>query len=349
MKDCKADILRYRLPLKQPLLLKHACLKKREGLILRLRIGNRCGYGDIAPLPGFSRESLSEAEKQLQAFCRAVDDGQTLSLRDVENSAFLTDVLRLQPIPSVLFGIESALWWWQQKHWFDPPETGPLLQGSTEHIIHRLAQWQGNWPTEFKLKIGRDSIEEDCVRINTVLQALPKSVNIKLDANQQWTLDQAIRVAASIDVERITFVEEPTANVDEFSQLYEKTGLRFALDETVQNPEYLLQPMPGLAAVVIKPTLVGGLARCRHLVTTGRNLGIRTVFSSSYESSIGLHILAQLSAQWTPGERPGLDTSSAFIDSLTSEMIIAGQPVSINPAFVSPADTKLNSSIEESS
>ena len=329
MKDCKADILRYRLPLKQPLWLKHACLNKREGLILRLRIGDRWGYGEIAPLPGFSRESLADAEEQLQAFCRAVNDGKPLFL----NSAFFTDVLRLQPVPSVLFGIESALWWLQQDHWFDPPETGLLLQGSTEDILHRLALWQGNWPTEFKLKIGRDSIEDDCVRINQVLQALPTSVSIKLDANQQWTLDQALRVAASIDVERVAYVEEPTADVAEFSQLYEQTGLRFALDETVQHPEYLLQPINGLAAVVIKPTLVGGLARCRQLVTTGRSLGVRTVFSSSYESSIGLHILEQLSAQWTPEELPGLDTLSAFTDSLTFERIIAGQPVAINPAF----------------
>ncbi|MBO9483865.1 o-succinylbenzoate synthase [Salinisphaera sp. G21_0] len=329
MKDCKADILRYRLPLKQPLWLKHACLNKREGLILRLRIGDRWGYGEIAPLPGFSRESLADAEEQLQAFCRAVNDGKPLSL----NSPFLTDVLRLQPIPSVLFGIESALWWLQQDHWFDPPETGPLLQGSTGDILQRLAMWQGNWPTEFKLKIGRDSMEDDCVRINQVLRALPKSVSIKLDANQQWTLAQAIRVAASIDVKRVAYIEEPTAHVAEFSQLYEQTGLRFALDETVQHPEYHLHPMQGLAAIVIKPTLVGGLARCRQLVTTGRNLGVRTVFSSSYESSIGLHILEQLSAQWTPEEQPGLDTLSAFTDSLTSEKMIAGQPVAINPAF----------------
>ena len=329
MKDCKADILRYRLPLKQPLWLKHTCLNKREGLILRLRIGNRWVYGDIAPLPGFSRESLADAEEQLQAFCRAVNDGKPLSL----NSAFLTDVLRLQPVPSVLFGIESALWWLQQDHWFVPPATGPLLLGSTEDILRRLALWQGNWPTEFKLKIGRDSIEDDCVRINQVLQALPTSVSIKLDANQQWTLDQAIRVAASIDVERVAYVEEPTADVAEFSQLYEQTGLRFALDETVQHPEYLLQPMQGLAAIVIKPTLVGGLARCRQLVTTGKSIGVRTVFSSSYESSIGLQILEQLSAQWTPEELPGLDTLSAFTDSLTSERIIASQSVAINPAF----------------
>ncbi len=351
MKHCKADILRYRLPLKQPLQLKHFCLNEREGLILRLSIGHRYGYGEIAPLPGFSRENLSEAGEQLQVYCRAFNAGgfKPSSFSDLANCASLTETLGAPSIPSVLFGIESALWWLRQDHWFVPPETGPLLQGSTEHILQRLDQWQGNWPNEFKLKIGRGSIEDDCVRINLVLKALPKSVNIKLDANQQWTLDQTMRVANSIDVERVNFVEEPTANVAEFSELYEKTGHHFALDETVQNPEYLLHPMQGLAAIVIKPTLVGGFERCRQLVTMGRSLGVRTVFSSSYESSIGLHILEQFSAQWTPEEQPGLDTSSAFIDSLTSETIIAGQPVSINPAFVSLGDTGLKRSLKESS
>ncbi|USE34444.1 o-succinylbenzoate synthase [Endozoicomonas sp. SCSIO W0465] len=350
MKECKADILRYRLPLKQPLLLKHSLLNEREGLVLRLRSGDRYGYGEVAPLPGFSRESLSEAEEQLQVFCRAFNDRSVkpLSFNDLENCAFLSDGLPLLSMPSVIFGIESALWWLEQNHWFAPPEIGPLLQGTTEQILHRLEQWQGHWPKEFKLKIGRDSIEDDCVRISNVLQTLPKSVNIKLDANQQWTLDQAIRVAASIDVERITFVEEPTAHVAEFSELYEQTGLRFALDETVQNPEYLLRPMQGLAAVVIKLTLVGGLARCRHLLTTAKSLGVRTVFSSSYESAIGLHILGQLSAQWTPEEPPGLDTSAVFIDSLTSDMIISGQPVSINHAFVRSGEAELERSMEES-
>ena len=337
MKDCKADILRYRLPLKHSLILKESCLNEREGLILCLSVADRVGYGEIAPLPSFSHESFSEAEEQLQAFCRAFNAGCFTSsfFTDLQHPDFLMDVPCALSMPAVLFGIESALWWLRQDRWFVPPAAVPLLQGSTEDILHRLGQWQGIWPKEFKLKTGRESIENDCFRINSVLNALPKSVNIRLDANQQWTLDQAIRLAASVDIRRIAYVEEPTANVDEFSQLYEKTGLHFALDETVQHPEYLPYPMPGLVAIVIKPTLVGGLERCWQLVTAGESLGVRTIFSSSYESSVGLHILEQLSTQWTPDEPPGLDTASVFVNSLTSETIIVGQPVSVNPAFVS--------------
>lgn len=331
MNKCKADILRYRLPLRHALPLKQFNLTVREGLILRLCSRGRVGYGEIAPLPGFSHESLEEAEIELRAFCRSVNVGyfQPASVDDSNSAAVLKSLSK----PSVAFGVESALWWLRQSEWCSPPVTAPLLQGDTGQIVQRIEQWQGDWPKEFKLKIGRDSLKEDCARIRQVLDALPECVRIKLDANRQWTLEQAISLATSIDVRRIAYVEEPTANPGEFSELYGRTGLAFALDETVQQPGYQLQPMQGLAAIVIKPTLVGGLRRCRQLVTAARYSGARAIFSSSYESAIGLHILEQLSAQWTPEELPGLDTVSAFMGSVVSENSMAGDPVAINPDF----------------
>ncbi|NGX50272.1 MAG: o-succinylbenzoate synthase [Chlamydiae bacterium] len=55
----------------------------REGFLLRLRDGEREGWGEIAPLPGFSRESLDEA------------------FEDFQKESYL--------LPSVQFGYQSAL------------------------------------------------------------------------------------------------------------------------------------------------------------------------------------------------------------------------------------------------
>lgn len=334
-KKCQADILRYRLPLKHPISLKQHRLNEREGLILQLRVqlrtGVRFGYGEIAPLPYFSRESLEEAEIQLQSFCQTINDGHFDILSDDQSAK--DDFLNPFSIPAVSFGIESALWWLRQDSWVSSQVTAPLLQGPIEQIILRLQRWQEAWPKEFKLKTGRDSLEEDSSRIQSVLQALPEWVNIKLDANQYWSLEQATWLAGSIDVRRIAYVEEPTAHVDDFTRLFDTTGLSFALDETVQLPGFQLRSMSGLAAIVIKPTLVGGLTRCQQLVNAARAKGVRAVFSSSYESPIGLHILKQLSAQWTPEELPGLDTAFAFTHSLVLEEIVAGSTISINPMF----------------
>ena len=325
MGKCRADILRYRLPLRQPLTLRQFTLHERLGLILQLHCGGRYGYGEIAPLPGFSRESLDQAEIQLQAFCRAVNNGQFDGKAPLAAWSLL---------PSVAFGIESAFWWLQQDSWVAAPTVAPLLNGARADILRRLEHWQEPWPDEFKLKTGRSTLADDCITLHQILQIVPESVRIKLDANRQWSFAQAVQLADAIDVARVAYVEEPTGHSTEFSRLYQQTGLPFALDETVQQPDYQFEPMPGLVAIVIKPTLVGGLGRCQQLVTAAHAAGIRAVFSSSYESSIGLHILEQLSARWTPSEPPGLDTATAFVETLTDETIVAGQSVNMKPALI---------------
>ncbi|WP_067520203.1 o-succinylbenzoate synthase [Endozoicomonas ascidiicola] len=338
MMKVKADIVKYRLPLKHPIAVNQHSISEREGLILCLQAGDRFGYGDIAPLPGFSRETLKEAEKQLLSFCSAVNAKE--SLQDIENLSFLQN---FSLMPSVSFGIESALWWLKQDHWLPQQPSIPLLQGDIQKIVDRLKHWQGErqdawqgkWPAEFKVKTGRHLRDDDVFRIHQILQILPDSVSIKLDANRQWSFDQACAFAEAlkdaIDVQRIAFVEEPTVCVDDFTTLYDKTGLRFALDETVQEQGFTVQPMSGLAAIIIKPTLVGGLKRCQALIESARQHGIRAMISSSYESVIGLHILYQLSARWIPEELPGLDTASVFRQRLIIGDVSASGAIDFDP------------------
>ena len=173
MSNLKADIVKYRLPFKEPIAVNQHSITAREGFILSLHAGGRIGYGEIAPLPGFSRETLDQAAQQLLKFCKAVNNG--LSLRDIDNSSFL----RQFSIPSVAFGIESAIWWLQQEEWLTPQGSAPLLQGDIQNILSRLHHWQGFWPSEFKVKTGRHLLDEDIGRIQQIIQLLPESVKIK--------------------------------------------------------------------------------------------------------------------------------------------------------------------------
>ena len=61
---------------------------------MHLRQGEREGWGEIAPLPGFSPETLDEAQAALMARTHARREGEDPALPDV---------------PSVAFGISCAL------------------------------------------------------------------------------------------------------------------------------------------------------------------------------------------------------------------------------------------------
>ena len=314
-------LYQYQLPLRYPLPLKGTQLSMRKGFILELKSEGRYGYGEAAPLADFSQESLSDAQSQLVKLSERLVRGDETP----GHSLF----------PSVQFALESALWSLNQTQWLSPPKQAPLLQGDTDDIVHRLQKWQGAWPAEFKLKIGRGTLSEDIERIYQVLQQLPESVRLRLDANQRWSYQQAIEVCGVLDSQRIAYIEEPTANPAEFSDIYRATGVAFALDETVQHIDYQFQTMEGLAALVIKPTLVGGLARCQQLIKVAQSEGTRVVLSSAFESSVGIHILQQLSAHWLPDEWPGLDTKTAFHYPLTNSHIQPCQRLQLRADFIS--------------
>jgi len=60
------EIYKYRLPLNIPIPLASKLLLFREGLIIQIfNEKGVFGLGDIAPLPGLSRETLAQAQKQI--------------------------------------------------------------------------------------------------------------------------------------------------------------------------------------------------------------------------------------------------------------------------------------------
>ena len=285
-----------------PITVNHQTLHVREGIILTLQQGEKVGYGEIAPLIGFSRESLHQAEYQLKQWLPKLEAGMA-DVNDFDQYCY----------PSVACGISAALWWLSQTVWSSTaPINAPLLQGELCNILQRLQQWQGALPALFKVKTGRHGMAEDIRRIQTILDHLPSQVAIKLDANQQWSNSDVLTLAKAVDVNRIAYIEEPTAHSNDFEALYHSSGIRFALDESLQSPDYQFQPLQGLAALVIKPMLVGSLSRCIAFVGQAQQADIEAVFSASYESPLGIRILQQLSQHYTPHSLAGLDTLQAF-------------------------------------
>ncbi|MGL6054839.1 MAG: o-succinylbenzoate synthase, partial [Vibrio metschnikovii] len=56
-----AKLYQYQLPMDSGVILREQKLTQREGFIVELEQDGQVGRGEIAPLPGFSRESLQEA------------------------------------------------------------------------------------------------------------------------------------------------------------------------------------------------------------------------------------------------------------------------------------------------
>ncbi|ORT97358.1 o-succinylbenzoate synthase, partial [Klebsiella pneumoniae] len=88
-----SQVYRWQIPMDAGVVLRERRLKTRDGLFICLQEGEREGWGEISPLPGFSVETLEEAQMALLAWAQAWRDGAEPPLPTQ---------------PSVAFGISCA-------------------------------------------------------------------------------------------------------------------------------------------------------------------------------------------------------------------------------------------------
>jgi O-succinylbenzoate synthase len=304
----------YSLPLTTPFRVADRVLDRREGWLLHLTDHDgHMGWGDIAPLPGFSHESPALARQQLLLLA------DRLSGMEVDPLA----VLRNQHpslqgcCSSVRFGAESGLLQ-LAAHQVGQPLATQLGAGGPSSICPINALVAGPLATceaeaclavkegypAIKLKVGRDTTAHDIERIQRVAGLLPEAVALRLDANRAWSLEQAQEVALGLAGVKLDYVEEPLADPGQLSMLHDATGWPLALDESLQAEPSALR---GVVAWVIKPTLMGGLVAGLTWMERARSLGLRAVLSSAFESGVGIRVVAEMAAL-QPGVPVGLDT-----------------------------------------
>ncbi|HEB1518973.1 TPA: o-succinylbenzoate synthase [Escherichia albertii] len=288
-----AQVYRWQIPMDSGVVLRDRRLKTRDGLYVCLRDGEREGWGEISPLPGFSQESWEEAQSALLTWV----------------NGWLAGDCALPEMPSVAFGVSCAL-----AELADAlPQAAnyraaPLCNGDPDDLILKLADMPGEKVA--KVKVGLYEAVRDGMVVNLLLEAIP-DLHLRLDANRAWTPLKGQQFAKYVNPDyrdRIAFLEEPCKTRDDSRAFARETGIAIAWDESLREPDFTFAAEEGVRAVVIKPTLTGSLDKVCEQVQAAHALGLTAVISSSIESSLGLTQLARIAAWLTPDTIPGLDT-----------------------------------------
>jgi len=86
---------------------------------------------------------------------------------------------------------------------------GGWLQIETQALVDDALQAQANSFAGSKVKIGRPHLSEDRARLSAVREAVGEAYEIMTDANQAFTLPEAVRRAAVLEEIGIAWFEEP--------------------------------------------------------------------------------------------------------------------------------------------
>lgn len=335
------SLYRYDLPLTMPLSLATGTFTERSGVLVHVQDeeGHE-GWGDIAPLPGFSTESLEDA---LVAARAVIAGGRVdgFASRQVTSSDDFTG-LPFDPHvpPSVRAGVDLALadLFAQRRglslaRYLTPrPAThlslNALLLGSRDGVLRGAATARRQGYDAVKLKVGRQAVPADVALVRAVHERLGPAVELRLDANRAWTLEAAQTFAAGIQDIPISYIEEPLADPAELHSFVESTGLPLALDETVQETtSENIERGAFAVAVVLKPTLLGGVGAIHRWTDMARALGMRPVFSAAFESGVGLRHLMALAAAFGAAETAvGFDTYRWLAEDVLERRLPLEQP-----------------------
>ena len=250
---------------------------QREGLILQTAFSdNRIGWGEIAPLPGRSKETLAEAKEQLLQALR----GKLLS----------------PPLPSVAFGLECAL---------TPyiPSAGSfplwaLLAGTPDAIQEKAKRAEQEGFRSLKIKVSNLNPSD----AEQIIRPLIGKFQLRIDVNRAWSFDKAAAFFSRFPEHAIACVEEPTHELERLSDI----TFPFALDESLTEiPFAQMAGFPQLTTLIIKPTITGGSYALKII----EQLGKKIIFTGAFETGIGTALIANFAHRMNMATNPlGLDT-----------------------------------------
>ncbi|MEL6341743.1 MAG: o-succinylbenzoate synthase [Myxococcota bacterium] len=263
--------------------------------ILLIEVEDKDGvtaFGEASPLPGLHPEDLDTVCQQINDwFEHQIQPPASIARFGVESAMLALTAARTGRRPAECIRD-------------DPAEDVPLnaLVSLTLPTI----------PPGFlaaKVKVGRRPLRWEIDALRT-FQAQYPEVTLRLDANRAWDLDTAVSFAKQIADLNVEYFEEPLRDPHLLDAFFQKTGCGIGLDESLNED----RPFPdGARALIIKPTVVGGISAALQWIGRARQASLLPVISASFESGVGLGILAEIACTIGDGmPAQGLNTDAWF-------------------------------------
>ncbi len=264
------------------------------------------GWGEASPFGvGTHSQSTDIIKSHLQQLAPVLEAFNPLQRQQIEK------ILTQQQVPSsVRAALDMAMYDWLGKRVGLPvwqiwgldrnvtvPTSVTIGINSPAGARARARDWLQFMDVRlFKVKLGNpDGIDADQQMLLAVQQEAP-GLELFVDANGGWSLENAIYMCNWLADLGIKYVEQPLARGQETSlvQLKEKSPLPIFVDESC----FTSSDIPHLANYVdginIKLMKSGGLTEAMRMVHTARAYGLQVMFGCYSDSTLANTAAAQL-------------------------------------------------------
>jgi glucarate dehydratase len=182
----------------------------------------------------------------------------------------------------------------------------------------------------FEFKIGRHSVDCDIVTINTVRKAVGPDVQLAVDVNMVYTLDDARRFLEGVADADLANIEEPVAALADVETLRKEFGV--PVSTHCPNLD-ALQPYPMIDSVVSDLNYHGGIEGTIEMIQAVRSHHRRFWLRAMWELGVAWAAMCHLGMV-----RPELDRPAQALIHLAQDDLILGDPWLLRDGGVTPPE-----------
>ena len=169
-----------------------------------------------------------------------------------------------------------------------------------------------------KVKAGI-SPEEDLTAIRLIREAVGPGVKIRVDANQGWDVNTAVRMMTAFEAYDVEAVEQPVVywDIEGLAYIRRHSKISIMADESLHNPQDAMKLAKAGAVDIFNIKLMksGGLYPALRINAIGEAAGIPCMLGCMLETRLGLAASASLVAAQKNVTEADLDSFRHFDDS----------------------------------
>jgi muconate cycloisomerase len=294
----------------------------RPSLRILVKVGadGVSGWGEATPIPAWTYETAESIVTTIDRYLAPAIIGRPAWDLDGVTSAFERAINRgfsigaplaksavdvaLHDLLGRAAGVPLGVLWGQRRA--DRIDLGWIVSGqSPAEVADSVAEGRDLGHRAFKVKIGLHDMETDMAVVGAVREHAPGAA-LWVDANQAYTVPEALAVARRLDGLGVTAFEQPLPanDIAGLRRLRDASPVPVALDESLRHPADLATfiRLEAVDVAIAKVQRSGGLTLSRRLCSLAEDHGVRLMGSGLTDSDVGLAASLHLFAAY------GIDT-----------------------------------------
>lgn len=323
----RAELRETVLALDAPLETSYGSLTERPLLLLGIEGGGR---GEAAPLEPYDGVPAARCRAALEAYVRVLGAAPATAT----GPQLLEACRAADPLPQALAAVDMALWDRAALR-----EGRPLCALLTDEPLERVrvnatigaldragaasaaAAAAGAGFSCVKVKVGTG---DDAGRVAAVRAACGPDVELRLDANGAWDVEEAVRAIEALAPAGLELVEEPVHGVEAMRAVRERVPVRVAMDETAAQPGALSAAVADAAC--LKVSRCGGISALLAQAALVRASGADVYVSSTFDGPLGVAAGLHCAAALRCAPACGLATLPATFPAISGHVAVPAAP-----------------------